>query len=87
MLEEMECNKFALLLAAMPPTVTAACNEVMPFPILTNTNIRNPLTNLFLIDKPAHKCDPSGALCYFNMDCCSGTCSLFSDAPFLAYCA
>ncbi|KAK8629728.1 hypothetical protein V6N13_078557 [Hibiscus sabdariffa] len=60
----MECKKLALLLvgmaavllSVMSPTVTAARNEVMTFSII---NIRNPLANLFLVDKPAENCIPS----------------------------
>ncbi|KAL4313509.1 hypothetical protein GQ457_01G044790 [Hibiscus cannabinus] len=74
----MECNKFVLLLvamavvllASMPPTVTAARNEVMPFSIIViaiaNANIRNTFANIFSIDKPTENCFPAGNLCHFS---------------------
>ncbi|KAL4308306.1 hypothetical protein GQ457_01G044930 [Hibiscus cannabinus] len=77
----MGCNKFALLLvamavvlvAALPPTVTAARNEVMlPFSII---DIRNPFAGMFLVNKPAENCDPNGDFCGSDSQCCSGNCA------------
>ncbi|KAK8592059.1 hypothetical protein V6N13_062647 [Hibiscus sabdariffa] len=78
----MDSNKFALilvgmavvLLTAMAPTATAARNEVTPSAITTNTDIRNPFANIFLIYKPVENCKPVGASCSDPSECCSGIC-------------
>ncbi|KAK8675048.1 hypothetical protein V6N13_033121 [Hibiscus sabdariffa] len=60
-----------VLLVATAPTVVAACNEVKPFSIV---NIRNPMANIFWMEKPVGNCFDSGySPCYEHLACCSGS--------------
>ncbi|XVF83017.1 hypothetical protein PTKIN_Ptkin16aG0098500 [Pterospermum kingtungense] len=82
----MECKKYTFLLVAMAvvflawatPITLAARNEVVSFPLNTNdvANIRNPLANIFLVQKPAENCLPSGHTCgiFYSESCCGGDC-------------
>ncbi|KAK8612237.1 hypothetical protein V6N13_092356 [Hibiscus sabdariffa] len=91
----MECKKFALLLVAMAvvllaaaaPTATAARHGVLPFSIITNTNIRNPFADIFVVGKPAEKCVPYREICDGSVPCCIGAClTVPIDPPVPAYC-
>ncbi|KAK8629731.1 hypothetical protein V6N13_078560 [Hibiscus sabdariffa] len=85
----MECKKFAsllvpmavVLLAIMSSAVTAGRNEVRPFSIITNADIRNPLVGTFFVDKPAEECLNVGRLCYDHAQCCSRMCLIYSTRP------
>ncbi|KAK8675073.1 hypothetical protein V6N13_033146 [Hibiscus sabdariffa] len=78
-----------MLLFASAPTVTAARNDVMALSIIPNTNIRNPLANIFFTGSvnPTENCVAAGSPCSWNGVCCSKKCQLSGDYPFSeAYC-
>ncbi|KAK8697310.1 hypothetical protein V6N13_113462 [Hibiscus sabdariffa] len=80
----MESKKFAFLLVAtvvvilgtVAPPVTAARNELMPWTIVTDGNIRNPFANIFWVDNiPAENCYKKGSYTINCSDCCSKRCA------------